>query len=41
MSNNAADGEYTCPSVCVEQNHPGREHNDWIAESGGASRCTP
>lgn len=24
-------GGYTCPTVCVEQNHPGREHDDWLA----------
>lgn len=22
--------DYTCPSLCVEVNHPGREHGDWI-----------
>ena len=21
---------YTCPTSCVEQNHPGREHHDWL-----------
>jgi hypothetical protein len=23
---------YTCPSTCVELNHPGREHADWLAD---------
>ena len=22
--------DYTCPTACVEQNHPGREHHDWL-----------
>jgi hypothetical protein len=23
---------YTCPTRCVEKNHPGREHEEWTAE---------
>lgn len=33
----------TCPTLCVERNHPGREHDAWLSEirqspgtSGGA-----
>ena len=22
--------DYTCPTACVEQNHPGREHAAWL-----------
>lgn len=22
--------DYTCPTACVERNHPGREHGDWL-----------
>lgn len=22
--------DYTCPTRCVEVNHPGREHGDWL-----------
>lgn len=22
--------DYTCPTACVEQNHPGREHHNWL-----------
>ena len=24
--------DFTCPAACVESNHPGREHSDWLAE---------
>lgn len=23
-------GDYTCPTECVERNHPGREHEEWL-----------
>ena len=31
MSNNSAEKAYTCPTGCVERNHPGVEHEAWIA----------
>lgn len=29
------DGNYTCPTACVEANHPGREHDEWVRRDGG------
>ena len=25
------DGNYTCPTECVETNHPGMEHEQWLS----------
>ena len=25
--------DYTCPTECVEQNHPGIEHHEWLTRS--------
>lgn len=32
--------DYTCPTRCVDVNHPGREHLAWLSEVGPI-RVTP
>jgi hypothetical protein len=31
--------DYTCPTACVESNHPGREHAAWLTEMWTAPRA--